>query len=200
MPPLHNLLKTLSELTKKDKENCVLWESDDFKTNTKSSYKEEFKTFADKIWFQKQGNRNLLKKLQEIQNKEIQNNNANLASSSNIAKTRTKVRISNKFSEKLRSKQELSEVKPNAFLQEELEFYNELSQLCSKKNGKKLEVPLPCDSVISFKKKAYKFEGICPPESELVVYYFFKSFFKIDYCVLKKTTKMLEKFVKEKFD
>ena len=76
----------------------------------------------------------------------------------------------------------------------------DLQNIYKEKIGKKLEVPLPCDNIIKFNRQAYKFGGITPPESELIVYYFFTKYYKIDYKVFRKCNKFIEKFVNEKFD
>lgn len=191
LPTLQNLLKTISMLIKKDKENNVLWENDEFKKVYSADYKEKMKTFADKIWFNQLGSRSLLNRVDNL------NKNNSQQQIKSIQKTTTKIRISNKFSEKLNAKNSLGEIQINNFLKEELDFYEDLKNVYTKKS-KKLEVPLPCDTIINYKKKAFKFEGVIPPESELMVYFFFKSYFKVDYQVLKTCNKFIEKFVTEK--
>ena len=192
LPTLQNLLKTISLLIKKDRENTVLWESDDFKKQCNSQFKEKMKIFADKIWFNKLGSRSLLSRVDTL-NK----NNVHQQQTKNVQKLTTKVKMSNKFSEKLHTKNSLGELEINNFLKEELDFYDDLKNIYTKKN-KKLEVPLPCDTIINYKKKAYKFEGVTPPESELMVYFFLKNYFKVDYQVLKTCNKFIEKFIMEK--
>jgi len=85
----------------------------------------------------------------------------------------------------------------NKFLKEECDFY----QMISKKNKKKkkIAIPLPCDTLVRFNKKAFKFEGIIPPTTELMVYYLFSRYFKIEVQVLRKCIKLLEKAIDEKF-
>ena len=192
LPSLQNLLKKLSNLIKTEKESNVIWEGSEFKKNYQSKYKENFKNFAEKVWFNKQGNTSLLNKVNEIKTNKLFN-------SSHINnKLNTKVKFSNKFAQKLQKKHEIDGIMTNNFLNEELEFYDDLQNIYKEKIGKKLEVPLPCDTIIKFHRQAYKFDGITPPESELIVYFFFKNFFKIDYQVLRKCNKIVEQFVNEK--
>ena len=201
LPTLQHLLKNISNLIKEDNENHAIWDGIEFKKNYNSNYKDKLKNFSNKIWFAQEENKFFVNKANEVEKKLKQYNKDNaLQNKIEIDKKvqNTKVKFSNKFTDKLSQKHELKEVKFNTFLQEEIDFYEELSSFKNGKISKNLEIPLPCDNILNFDRKAYKFEGITPPESELIIYYYFKYYFKIDYNVLRKCNKIIEKYVSEK--
>lgn len=81
----------------------------------------------------------------------------------------------------------------NKFLREEIDFYKMLAK--KNKKNKKIAIPLPCDTIVRFNKKAFKFDGIVPPTTELVIYYLFSRYFEIEVQVLRKCIKILEKVI-----
>lgn len=83
------------------------------------------------------------------------------------------------------------------FLKEELDFYKRL--LKKNKINKNIIIPLPCDTIIKFNKKAFKFSGVTPPTSELIIFYLFSKLFQTEVQVLRKATKILELYLDNKF-
>ncbi len=110
-------------------------------------------------------------------------------------------KVNVKFSKSIMNKREKEEQRIgssendfHSFIQEELEFYNNLN----KKNKKSAVVPFPCDTYVRYHKQAFKFEKVTPPLSELVTLYFFSKLFKVEFKILKKCYKNIEKVVEDK--
>ena len=157
------------------KDDC---ESNNRKISNLSVNQNEFKTNLDsvKINFSE----NFIKKIKEKNLKNYEN-----------------LKEENNLNEKNNNKLNLF----NNFLKEEFEYYEMISK--KNKNNKnknmKINIPLPCDTVVRFNKKAFKFEGMVPPTSELMIYYLFSRLYKIEVQVLRKCMKVLEKVIDENF-
>jgi len=148
---------------------------------------------------------------EEIKNKKFNDNNY-LENTNDSKKNIFNVKFSKKFQSKLNkktiiayrrnenidNKESISIRKENLnkFLKEEFDFY----KMIIKKNKKdrKIAIPLPCDTIIRYNKKAFKFDGIIPPTTELMIYYLFSKQFKIEVQVIRKCIKILEKVIEEK--
>ena len=99
-----------------------------------------------------------------------------------------------KKEEKNARKSQKSEDDFHSFIQEELDFYQKLNN-----KKKRVEVPFPCDTYVRFNKQAFKFENVTPPLSEMVTLFYFSKLFKVEYKVLKKCYKNIEKIVEDRF-
>lgn len=113
---------------------------------------------------------------------EIENFTNNKANKTNIISNNSKTNTNKKL---------------NKFLKEEIDFYKMVAK--KNKKNKKIAIPLPCDTIVRYNKKAFKFEGVIPPTTELMIYYLFSRYFKIEVQVLRKCIKILDKVIEENF-
>jgi hypothetical protein len=191
MPSLSEIVNTLVELNKEDRKNSLLWESQDFKQYYHTlDYKDKYIQYNNEHLYKvESSNSYSLKHINELENK--------YKSITSVPITGKKVTL--KVSEKFKTKMARSENKQlRPFVVEEIEYYNQLAKKTKKPNC--LEIPLPCDNYIRFNKKAFKFEGVSLPESELLIYFYFSKYFNTSFKVLKKTCRVVEGLVEKKFE
>jgi hypothetical protein len=186
----------LKNYLNKDENGKYLWDLDDFKKSHSYDYKEKYINFSENY-------------LSSIENTFTTNNIYSLEKKINhsfnnyINYSPKNYKVNVKFSKSIMKRKEKTEslIRDkteddfHSFIQEELEFYEKLN----KKNKKSAEVPFPCDTYVRFHKQAFKFEKVTPPLSELVTLYFFSKFFKVEYKILKKCYKNIEKIMEDKF-
>lgn len=194
LPSVPNLIKNLKNYHNKDENSKYLWDLADFKKSLTCDYKEKYIKFSENY-------------LSSIENTFTTNNiyslekKINLSFNNYINYMSNNYKVNVKFSKSIMNKREKEEQRVessendfHSFIQEELEFYNNLN----KKNKKSAVVPFPCDTYVRYHKQAFKFEKVTPPLSELVTLYFFSKLFKVEFKILKKCYKNIEKVVEDK--
>jgi hypothetical protein len=192
MPKLTTVLGNLVNIIKKDEQNFLLWEGQDFKNFHTVEYKEHFiKYNNNNLYKVESSNSYSLKHINELENKYKNNFEPKKMAQKNIS-----LKISEKFKAKNVSKSEPLELRP--FIKEEIDFYTKVAQKYKNKKPNNIEIPLPCDNYIKFNKKAFKFDGVTLPESELVIYSFFSKYFSTGFKTLKKTCRIIESLVEKK--
>lgn len=191
MPCITKFIDTIKQRISKNERNCNLSDSYDLKRSYDMEYKTNFIEYNEKI-FTNLENSFTTSNIFAMEKKIDQ-----LCGGNNS--TRKTFNMSVKMSEKFMLKKRKTfgpQIKnSNTFLKEEIEFYKKLEK---KKKMTNCEIPLPCDTYLRYDKKAMKFEGVTPPLSELILLYYLCKLFRVDYKVVKKCFKIIEKSIEEK--
>lgn len=212
LPSFLNLINTLKINLINEKEKYAPVHYREFKKNYSLNYKSKYVNYINNQLYPNKDNLSSIKSITEMEkliNSLVENEKLNISENlekMHIDKDLLEHNISNDYdrnlkinlkkSEKFTKKLNKDKNKKilNPFIKEEIDFY---SKSKISKNSV-VEVPLPCDTYVQFTKKAFKFADVTPPVSELIIMYFFSDFFNIEYKLLKKTVKMIEKFIEEK--
>jgi hypothetical protein len=211
MPTLLKLINNLKNKFLEKEKEMIVWEKEDLKKSRSVEYKEKYINYIDKFYMNQVTENNFTdKNIINLENK-IKNSiptgykcKASIECDCECRCRCNSINLKVKFSDKYLKKRDRlckSEGKNKemkTFIKEEIEFYKKLEK---KDNNKKLEIPLPCDTYVRFDKKGMKFNGIKPPLSESILMLYFSKLFKVEYEVLKKCFKNIEKAIEniEKF-
>jgi hypothetical protein len=193
LPNLCDLLELMSKKIQEDLSGKILWEKVDLKKFLSIEYKENFFDYANNYLSSlDNGNKNNILSLE----KKIQGTFQKFSEEKPAFASFT---ISEKVLNSRKAKQHLKETNRelHTFIKEEIEFYERFNK--KKKESKKVDVPLPCETVVNFLKHAMKFESIKPNTSELIFSYMFTKLFKVDYQILRKCTKVIEKVTEQNY-
>lgn len=204
MPSFDVLLNRLKDLTNEESQSKTPWDGIDFKEPFSIEKQELYldlitKGLIEHNSSQSYNNNKMFDNFRMIykQKNEMVMNLDLKKNSNEDVKVSYSMKFKEKFDRKSKSNQKLenSREKLNSFLQDELKFYQKLERKSTKSPGKiqRVNIPLPCDDIVLYKKQSFKFEGIIPSISELIIGYYFKVFFIVDYNILKKCVKIITK-------
>ena len=191
LPSLNEIIQNLTKIIENDINNQVIYLRVDNKKNYSKEYKEKLCNIYSKEIFKDLNINYSERNINELKDKFIQENKENKKNKKQI---KINLNINQKFQLKKKQKKEkIKEFGLTHFLKEEISYYK-YNQI---ENEKDYEIPLPCDTIINYKRQAMKFSNVEPKTTEVVLMYLFCRYFKIDYssinAIVKFTEKNLEK-------
>ena len=206
MPDFESLIQKLSKHTEDELMKKVPWEGIDFKQPINSDKHQFYLDLISKGLIETSNSVNYnhnkifdhFRQIYKKKNEFVMN----IDCSESTQKIKdVKISYTSKFKQKLDNKKKFSSKVENSkeklsnFLADEVKFYNKLEKKSFKNQKclKRINIPLPCDDVVLYKKQAFKFEGIMPSMSELIIHYFFKIYFNVDFKLLRKCVKLITK-------
>ena len=182
LPSLNHIIKNFSEIIEKEINNQVIYLKIDSKKNCNKEYKEKFcKIYSNEIF--KNLNINYSERnINELKEKFIPKNKEN------IKNKKINIKKSEKFILKKIKKKEKIKEEITPFLKEEINFYKENK----KNNNEEFLITLPCDTIVKYKRHAMKFSNVEPRTTEILIFYLFSRYFKIDFTSLHSIVKFTE--------
>ena len=182
LPSLNHIIKNFSEIIEKEINNQVIYLKIDSKKNCNKEYKEKFcKIYSNEIF--KNLNINYSERnINELKEKFIPKNKEN------IKNKKINIKKSEKFILKKLKKKEKIKEEITPFLKEEINFYKENK----KNNNEEFLITLPCDTIVKYKRHAMKFSNVEPRTTEILIFYLFSRYFKIDFTSLHSIVKFTE--------
>ena len=182
LPSLNHIIKNFSEIIEKEINNQVIYLKIDSKKNCNKEYKEKFCTIYSNEIFKNLNINYSERNINELKEKFIPNKKEKIKNKKiNIKKSE------NFILKKLKKKEKIKE-EITPFLKEEINFYQENK----KNNNEEFLITLPCDTIVKYKRHAMKFSNVEPRTTEILIFYLFSRYFKIDFTSLHSIVKFTE--------
>ena len=182
LPSLNHIIKNFSEIIEKEINNQVIYLKIDSKKNCNKEYKEKFCTIYSNEIFKNLNINYSERNINELKEKFIPNKKEKIKNKKiNIKKSE------NFILKKLKKKEKIKE-EITPFLKEEINFYKENK----KNNNEEFLITLPCDTIVKYKRHAMKFSNVEPRTTEILIFYLFSRYFKIDFTSLHSIVKFTE--------
>ena len=172
-----DLIKKIQKKIDLDSHFKIIWDKIDTKKDTNYSYINKYMKYSEN-YLSTIENTFTINHINSLEKKICDQNSFNYSP----------LKISIKISEKLKEQRNIEKPELNTFIKEEIDYYT---------SNRKIRLAFPCDTILKYKKQAMKFEGISPPNSDLIIMYYFSKLFMVDYKILKKCSKNIQKIVEE---
>ena len=182
LPSLNHIIKNFSEIIEKEINNQVIYLKIDSKKNCNKEYKEKFCTIYSNEIFKNLNINYSERNINELKEKFIPNKKEK------IKNKKINIKKSENFILKKLKKKEKIKKKITPFLKEEINFYKENK----KNNNEEFLITLPCDTIVKYKRHAMKFSNVEPRTTEILIFYLFSRYFKIDFTSLHSIVKFTE--------
>ena len=182
LPSLNHIIKNFSEIIEKEINNQVIYLKIDSKKNCNKEYKEKFCTIYSNEIFKNLNINYSERNINELKEKFIPNKKEK------IKNKKINIKKSEKFILKKLKKKEKIKEEIKQFLKEEINFYKENK----KNNNEEFLITLPCDTIVKYKRHAMKFSNVEPRTTEILIFYLFSRYFKIDFTSLHSIVKFTE--------